>query len=200
MSTCPSVALRARTTPPAGTGRCYLLEQQPTHRGFLAGTHIQPHSIDDPGAPEAANASSRNVFTCSDGRELPLYTEFTSGLPDGLYLGLFNGRDHPFIPPTDAGFDGPLIGRLRYCHTVEAREVRLEFVDPFEGRRFFPAMEVVAGPSGHVPTGRVNLPIQLGLSSGAIVFDGRYFADWTAFIITTVRSVIGRDLSSQRRV
>jgi len=93
-----------------------------------------------------------------------------------------------------------LIGRLRYCHTVEAREMRLEFLDSFEGRLFFPDMEVVAGPGGHVPTGKFALPVQLGLTSGAIVFDDRYFADWTVFIISSVRTVIGRDLRSQQRV
>lgn len=143
---------------------------------------------------------SEQVFLCRDGRTLPRYTVLSVNLPDGLYLGLFNGRDDPFTSSIDAGFDGPLIGRLRYCHTIEAREVRLEFLDPFEGRRFFPDMEILAGRDGHVPTGRTALPIQLGLSSGAIVFDGRYFADWTVFIISSVRTVIGRDLRSQRRV
>lgn len=44
------------------------------------------------------------------------------------------------------------------------------------------------------------MPIQLVLNGGAIVFDGRYFADWTVFVISSVRPVIGRDLRSQRRV
>ncbi|MFM0239726.1 hypothetical protein [Paraburkholderia phytofirmans] len=150
--------------------------------------------------PENDDAPSKQDFLCRDGRALPRYTIHSVDLADGLYLGLFNGRDNPFTSAINAGFDGPLIGRLRYCHTVEAREVRLEFLDPFEGRRFFPDMEVLASPDGHVPTGRIALPIQLGLSSGAIVFDGRYFADWTVFIISSVRTVIGRDLRSQRRV
>ncbi|PQV44116.1 hypothetical protein [Paraburkholderia sp. BL21I4N1] len=172
--------------------------QSPSSRGHRA---IPPsHSFHAIDTPANSGSTGQPVFTCNDGRVLPLYTDLTAGLPDGLYLGLFNGRDNPFMAAADPGFDGPLIGRLHYCHTVEAREVRLEFVDPFEGRRFFPDMEIVAGPSGHVPPGRISMPVQLGLNSGAIVFDGRYFADWTAFIISSVRTVIGRDLTSQRRI
>ncbi|SMG61021.1 hypothetical protein [Paraburkholderia susongensis] len=144
--------------------------------------------------------SPQPLFECRDGRSLPRYTDRNVNLPDGLYLGLFNGRDAPLTASPGSGFDGPLIGRLRYCHTIEAREIKLEFLDPFEGRLFFPDMEIVAGPDGHVPTGRITLPVQSGLSSGAIVFDDRYFADWTVFIISSVRTVIGRDLRSQQRV
>ncbi|MGF6976133.1 hypothetical protein QFZ94_004583 [Paraburkholderia sp. JPY465] len=150
--------------------------------------------------PDENSDSPRPVFACRDGRSLPRYTDQNVNLPDGLYLGLFNGRDEPFSASLAPGFDGPLIGRLRYCHMVEAREMRLEFLDPFEGRLFFPDMEVVAGPGGHVPTGRFALPVQLGLTSGAIMFDDRYFADWTVFVISSVRTVIGRDLRSQQRV
>ncbi|WP_395065455.1 hypothetical protein [Paraburkholderia silvatlantica] len=149
--------------------------------------------------PEEDSESKQPIFGCRDGRSLPCYTDQNINLPDGLYLGLFNGRDAPFTTSLAPGFDGPLIGRLRYCHTVEARELKLEFLDPFEGRLFFPEMEVVAGPDGHVPIGRIALPIQLGLSTGAIAFDGRYFADWTVFIISSIRTAIGRDLRSQQR-
>jgi hypothetical protein len=200
MSTCSTLAARPHLAVVGETILPRLPATQPISRRAPIMTDTVLHAIEDPESPVTENASRRPVFTCSDDRELPLYTEVAAGLPDGLYLGLFNGRNDPYLPPADAGFDGPLIGRLRYCHTVEAREVRLEFLDPFEGRRFFPDMEITAGPSGHVPTGRTSLPIQLRLGSGAIVFDGRYFADWTTFIITTVRSVIGRDLTSQRRV
>ncbi|MFC5428048.1 hypothetical protein ACFPTO_04375 [Paraburkholderia denitrificans] len=150
--------------------------------------------------PDEGRDSQPPVFACRDGRSLRRYADHNVDLPDGLYLGLFNGRDAPFTASLAPGFDGPLIGRLRYCHTVEARELKLEFLDPFEGRVFFPDMKVVAGPGGHAPTGSATLPVQLGLSSGAIVFDDRYFADWTIFIISSVRTVMGRDLRSQQRV
>lgn len=150
--------------------------------------------------PDEDSESQQPVFSCRDGRSLPRYTDHNVDLPDGLYLGLFNGRDAPFTTSIAPGLDGPLIGRLRYCHTVEARELKLEFLDPFEGRLFFPDMEIIAGPGGHAPTGRASLPVQPGLGSGAIVFDDRYFADWTIFIISSVRTVIGRDLRSQQRV
>ena len=61
-------------------------------------------------------------------------------------------------------------------------------------------MGVVVGPDGEVPAGKITMPIQLMLNSGAIVFDGRYFADWTVFIISSVRTAMGRDLRAQRRV
>lgn len=197
MSTCNSLAARPRTAIFSNDALASLLTSRPDHREAPVETHATLHAAEH---PAAGSTPARAVFVCSDGRALPRYTEFTARLPDGLYLGLFNGRNHPYVAPADSGFDGPLIGRLRYCHTIEAREVRLEFVDPFEGRIFFPDMEVDAGPSGHIPTGKVILPIQLGLNSGAVVFDDRYFADWTIFIISSVRAVIGRDLTSQRRV
>ncbi|WP_343671320.1 hypothetical protein [Paraburkholderia heleia] len=150
--------------------------------------------------PVDEDGPSPQMFQCRDGRTLPCYANQSVALPDGLYLGLFNGRDDPLGYPLVTGFDGPLIGRLRYCHTVEARDLELEFLDPHEGRRFFPDMVVVGGPDGEVPSGKITMPIQLMLNSGAIVFDGRYFADWTVFIISSVRTVMGRDLRAQRRV
>lgn len=136
--------------------------------------------------------TSQQVFRCRDGRTLPRYMEQNVGLPDGLhdglYLGLCNGRDDPLGPPLLAGFDGPLIGRLRYCRTIKGRDIELEFLDPFERRLFFPNMAHVDGPDGEVPARKITMPIQLTLDSGAIVFDGRYFADWTVFVISSVRS------------
>lgn len=144
--------------------------------------------------PDDDSDPSHLCFLCRDGRSLPRYTDHSADLPDGLYLGLFNGRNDPFASPFVARFDGPLIGRLRDCQTVQAREVKLEFLDPFEGRWFFPNMENVAARDGDVPTGKITLPIQQVRNAGAIVFDGRYFADWTVFIISPVRTPIGRDL------
>lgn len=147
--------------------------------------------------------TSLQAFRCRDGRTLPRYTGQTVGLPDGLhhglYLGLFSGREDPLGSPLVAGFDGPLIGRLRYCRTIRARDIQLEFLDPFEGSLFFPDMAHAAGPDGEVPVGKVTMPIQLMLDSGSIVFDGRYFADWTVFVISSAQPVIGHDLRSHQR-
>ncbi|MDH6152632.1 MULTISPECIES: hypothetical protein [Paraburkholderia] len=165
--------------------------------GFQHKPTSQLHAADQ---PDDDDEPSQQVFQCRDGRTLPRYTVQSVDLPDGLYLGLFNGRDDPLGSPLVTGFDGPLIGRLRYCHTVEARDLKLEFLDPFEGYRFFPDMEHVAGRDGQTPSGRITMPIQLMLNAGVLVFDGRYFADWTVFVIGSVRTVIGRDLRSQRRV
>ncbi|WP_244099874.1 hypothetical protein [Burkholderia anthina] len=139
-------------------------------------------------------------FSAVTGEPLSCYTTQNVSLPDGLYLRLFNGRDDPLASPLVTGFDGPLIGRLRCCHTVEARDLELEFLDPYEGRRFFPDMGVVVRPDGQVPAAKITMPIQLMLNSGAIVFDGRYFAGWTVFIISSVHTAMGRDLRAQRRV
>ncbi|MDR5804928.1 hypothetical protein [Caballeronia sp. LZ001] len=177
---------------------CALLITRPRHtQPVLRGHSTLAHAVN---WPDDNSDSPQRAFECRDGRTLPRYAEQNADLRDGLYLGLFNGRDEPFAASPAPGFDGPLIGRLRHCHTVEAREMKLEFLDPFEGRLFFPEMEMIAGPDGYVPTGRIALPIQFGLSTGAIVFDGRYFADWTVFIISSVRTVIGRDLRSQQRM
>ncbi|MBU9477998.1 hypothetical protein [Burkholderia multivorans] len=157
--------------------------------------------------PVDEDGPSQWVFQCRDGRTLPRFMNQSSnqnvGLPDGLYLGLFNGRNDPLGSPLVAGFDGPLIGRLRTCHTIKARDIELEFLDPFEGRLFFPDMAHVAGPDGLIPTRNMTMPVQLMLNSGAIVFDGRYFADWTVFIISPVHSPnhspIGHNLRALER-
>ncbi|MBC8749269.1 MULTISPECIES: hypothetical protein [Paraburkholderia] len=174
--------------------RCGSLARE---NGFQRRPASQLHAADQ---PDDDVDPSQQVFQCRDGRTLPRYMAQSVDLPDGLYLGLFNGRDDPLGSPLVTGFDGPLIGRLRYCHTVEARDLKLEFLDPFEGYRFFPDMEHIAGRDGQTPTGRITMPIELVLNAGAIVFDGRYFADWTVFVISSVRTVIGRDLRSQRRM
>ncbi|MEM5386391.1 hypothetical protein VSR68_22710 [Paraburkholderia phymatum] len=194
MSTCTSIAPSRRAISGfdssmrhGSLARAYCFQHVPASQLHAA---EQPDDDDNP---------SHQAFECRDGRTLPRYTAQNVDLPDGLYLGLFNGRDDPLASPLVTGFDGPLIGRLRYCHTVEARDLKLEFLDPFEGLRFFPDMERIAGPDGEMPTGRITMPIQLVLNAGAIAFDGRYFADWTVFVISSVRPVIGRDLRSQRR-
>ncbi|WP_342335227.1 hypothetical protein [Burkholderia pseudomallei] len=189
---------------------CHCLDYRPSEMFYWPDAPTIHHERTSAMLAHAANwpidegGPSQQVFQCRDGRTLPRYTNHSAnqsvGLPDGLYLGLFNGRDDPLGSPLVAGFDGPLIGRLRACHTIDARDIELDFLDPFEGRLFFPDMARVAGPGGKVPAGSITMPVQLMLNSGALVFDGRYFADWTVFIISSIHTAIGRDLRAQRRL
>ncbi|SFT84234.1 hypothetical protein [Paraburkholderia aspalathi] len=195
MSNCSCRAVKASVDKPRDVGLHYWPGVRTKHHARTSGTlaHAANRPVDE-GDP------SQQAFRCRDGRILPRYTNRSVGLSDGLYLGLFNGRDDPLGSPLVDGFDGPLIGRLRYCHTIRARDIELEVLDPFEARLFFPDMAYVAGPDGEVLTAKIVMPIPLMFNSGAIVFDGRYFADWTVFIISAVRTATGRDLRAQQRV
>lgn len=198
MSNCNCLDLRSPIGKPSNAGlHCWPSVQTKYH---ARPSETLAHAVN---WPVDQGDTSQQVFRCRDGRTLPRYTGQTVGLPDGLhnglYLGLFSGRDDPLGSPPLTGFDGPLIGRLHYCRTIKARDIELEFLDPFGGRLFFPDMAHAAGPDGEVRAGKITMPIQLMLHSGAIVFDGRYFADWTVFIISSVQSATGHNLRSSQR-
>ncbi|PPK41786.1 hypothetical protein B0G57_12551 [Trinickia symbiotica] len=102
MSICISIAPSRRAISGFDTSmrhgslaRAYCFQHVPASQLHAA---EQPDDDDDP---------SQFVFQCRDGRTLPRYTAQSVDLPDGLYLGLFNGRDDPLGSPLVAGFDGP---------------------------------------------------------------------------------------------
>jgi hypothetical protein len=118
-------------------------------------------------------------FTCRDGRRLPLYGDRDTDLPAGLYLGLFHGRDAANTDMDDWGFAGPVIGPLEYAHTTYASEVKLCFIDGQRAALYFPD----TGDITTVTTGECVpcLEAVLSITEDLIVFDGRYFGDWTVF-------------------
>lgn len=118
-------------------------------------------------------------FVCHDGRLLPRCHDAPTRLPPGLNLGLFHGRDAIDACMDDWAFDGPVIGPLDYVHTTYASEVKLRFVDDRSAARYFPDTGVVT----NLATGQCSpcLEAALAIAEDLIVFDGRYFGDWTVF-------------------
>ena len=86
----------------------------------------------------------------------------------GLYLGLFHGRHYPNQPMNDWGFDGPTIGPLRWCHTTYAFDIKIEFEDKADACEYF---------------GFASEQIELPVDADLLVFDGKYFGDWTVYYV-----------------
>jgi hypothetical protein len=122
-------------------------------------------------------------FVCQDGRLLPRCHDALTDLAPGLYLGLFHGRESADDDMDDWGFDGPVIGPLDYVHTTYAAELKLRFVDGQRAAIYFPDTgEIINLATGE----RTPCPeAVLTITSDLLVFDGRYFGDWTVFFRST---------------
>ena len=86
----------------------------------------------------------------------------------GLYLGLFHGRNAPNERMDDWGFTGPTIGPLRWCHTTYATEIKIEFESPADASRYF---------------GQDQVNCEIAIAEDLILFDGKYYGDWTVFYV-----------------
>ena len=95
---------------------------------------------------------------------LPIYGKKPS-LP-GLYLGLFHGRNEPREEMEDWGFDGPMIGPLKWFHTTYACTLRIAFERGEDAKRYF---------------GTHQTEQFLTLDGDLLVFEGKYYGDWTAY-------------------
>jgi len=80
----------------------------------------------------------------------------------GVWLRLFHGRDDPEADLEDWGYDGPLIGPLRYVHTTYANCVKYAFCYEEDARRF--GMD----PEGFIP-----------MMNECLVFEDQYYGDWS---------------------
>lgn len=118
------------------------------------------------------------TFKCQDGRELPEYYEDQKELKPGLYLALFHGREAPEQALSDWGFNGPVIGPLRYAHMTYCCDLKISLSR--EGyERYFPeeaAKERAAGLTVCEPVDH-----SLAVVKDLVVYDGRYFGDFTVF-------------------
>lgn len=103
--------------------------------------------------------------------DLPAYTSDYTKLKPGMYLGLFHGRTKPDQDMTDWGFHGPVIGPLEFVHTTYASEVKLQFTDPEDFRRYFPKEDRISGFSAGP-----NLAFMSEMSPGPVI-DSQKLAD-----------------------
>lgn len=129
------------------------------------------------------DAGACKPFVCRDGQLLPrCHDAHTTDLPPGLYAGLFHGRDDPDTNMDDWGFDGPVIGPLEFVHTTCATDVKLHFVSGQRAAQYFPDTPFVTNLA---TGGRWRCAeAALAVANDLVVFDGRYFGDWTVFYQT----------------
>ena len=97
---------------------------------------------------------------------LPLYGEKPER--PGLYLGLFHGRETPDEEMDAWGFEGPMIGPLRWVHTTYAFTICIEFLRDEDAIRYFNSTE----PEQYM-TFRGDL----------LAFGGQFFGDWSVYMV-----------------
>lgn len=141
---------------------------------------------------------------------LPIYNETDlATLRSGLYLGLFHGRDDADAILNNWGYNGPMLGPLRYVHTTYATEINFAFEQasdwsaafpdesPIAGYRLNPAWRDLPGyraPSlealrrnptleAHPAVSRVLHQTEgwLCIKDGLVIHNGRFYGDWTVF-------------------
>jgi len=86
----------------------------------------------------------------------------------GMYLSLFHGRNSPTEKLNDWGFDGPMIGPLRWCHTTYACDVKLEFERAEDALLYFDKDWMAA---------------EMLIDGDMLVYDGKYYGDWTVHYV-----------------
>lgn len=109
----------------------------------------------------------RVSFTTSEsGHGVPEYG--TKPEKAGLYLALFHGRLQPNEPMDDWGFDGPLIGPLKWVHTTYSLHVRVMFTNQVDEKLYF---QEPAHPDAN----------DIIVADDLILYAGKYYGDWTVF-------------------
>lgn len=98
--------------------------------------------------------------------ELPKYG--TKPKKPGLYLGLFHGRHEPRERMNGWGFDGPAIGPLRWCHTTYATDIKIKFENAADAVPYF---------------GVAQEPFDLKIDADLLVFNRKYYGDWTVYYV-----------------
>lgn len=126
---------------------------------------------------QGAEVADTSHFLCRDGRALPLYGSMKDAA-QGLYLGLFHGRDNLAASMNEMGAPGPAIGPLLYARTAYAAHLYLRFVDPATAGQFFP--EFLAEAEGDACMDIID-EIPVDLAASTVPYDGRFFGDWTVF-------------------
>lgn len=86
----------------------------------------------------------------------------------GMYLGLLHGRDHPNAQMDGWGFNGPLIGPLRWYHTTYLHDIKIEFESDVDAALYFDHAYASA---------------ELGTHGDLLILDDKYYGDWTVFYV-----------------
>lgn len=93
-------------------------------------------------------------------------------MADQVFLRLFHGRDDPDQEMDDWGFEGPILGPLRYVHITYMSDVKFEMErSAFE--RFFPE----EFKKYHAQFPQEWIEGQLDVAHGLIAYGGKFYGD-----------------------
>jgi hypothetical protein len=95
-------------------------------------------------------------------------SEEAKTLPEGLYLGLFHGRDHPADDMDDRGFDGPMIGPIEAVHTNYMSLIRVKFPSYKKMLEFF-------------EDANNDEWAWMTIDDDCIAYEEKYYGDWSVF-------------------
>jgi hypothetical protein len=123
---------------------------------------------------------NRNVEAANN--ELPMYGQ-KPPVP-GMYLGLLHGRNHPEECMNGWGFNGPSIGPLSWYHTTYAMTIRLSFLRAQDAAKYFDE------------SGR---EFDLQLDGDLLVFNGKYYGDWTVYFVDSADCARPKDSFRQSK-
>lgn len=98
---------------------------------------------------------------------LPTYGEKPAR--PGLFLGLLHGRDDPKQRMDEWGFNGPMIGPLKWVHTTYTCTIRIAFEHPSDALRYF---------------GMSDTEQCLELNGDMLTFGGKFYGDWTVYTVS----------------
>lgn len=96
--------------------------------------------------------------------------------PGGVYLHVFHGRNTVEEDMDDWGFDGPVIGPLRYVHTTYKSDVKFACA-PEVARKFFTEQDVYTFEPGSDGL----CEGQIFLRDDLLTIDGKFYGDWSVF-------------------
>lgn len=91
-----------------------------------------------------------------------------------MYLRLFHGRDSLDQEMEDWGFNGPVIGPLRFCHTAYFSTICIRFMKEEDKRKFF-------GVDPQASRG-FDCEVFLDIEGDCIKYQDKFYGDWSCFI------------------
>lgn len=98
--------------------------------------------------------------------KIPIYGQDEAKCPPGLYLALFHGRDKKVDQLDSWGFNGPLIGPLRYVHTTYGQHIKFDFIGDARVELYGFSRDAMC---------------DILLDEDLAPFDGKLYGDWAVF-------------------
>lgn len=99
----------------------------------------------------------------------PIYGGDMKGIKPGLYIGLFHGfrNEKEREKADDWGANGPMIGPLRYVHTTYGHDIKLQFRDEKDSKKY------ALKDQDHIWVNK----------NDCVFFDNMEYGDWTVFSV-----------------